>query len=105
VAAALNSFMALESKIRQEDPTMNELAPPFRKAKRAFNAASSTGRIHNCDARNIPEALKQLGVPRPQGIGLLERENNPDFFLLHEEQRPNMPPFLVFSSLTGNNFI
>jgi hypothetical protein len=54
VTSALNCYKGLESKIRKENPDLNELAPPYKKARRNFNKATASNRARNCDPRNIP---------------------------------------------------
>lgn len=53
------------------------------------------------DPRAIPIHLQQLGIPRPAGISAPDRANLDDFYLVYQEERQNMPPFLVFTNLTG----
>ena len=51
--------------------------------------------------RDIPLPLRSFGSPRPPGLSINGREQLDDFYLIFQEQRDNMPPFLIFSSLTG----
>jgi hypothetical protein len=103
VTTALAAHKTMERKIRAEDLNAVEMGPSLKRAKRTFNNATSSTRIRECDPKNIPEALKTLGTPRPPGIGFLnEFIVLPDFFLVYQEQRDNFPPFLIFSNLTGS---
>jgi hypothetical protein len=101
LAGALNTYKGLEQKMRHEKPGLDELAPTLKRAKRTFNKATASSRIRECDPRDIPDCLKILGTPRPEGLSIQGRENLDDFFLLFQEERPNMDPFLIFGSLTG----
>jgi hypothetical protein len=76
----------------------------IQKSRRRFNIAARSARISAPNPRDIPEELRVWPSNqklRPLGIGNDERQIIDDFYLLYEEKRENMEPFLVFSNLTG----
>ena len=70
-------------------------------SKRAFNRAAAANNIKVENPRDVPEELHEMVVPRPVGLSLPERSKLEDFFLIFQEKRQNMGPYLIFSNLAG----